>query len=185
MPEEEDTPFWRSIAAVPDDHFPIGLHHFPLIEVPDRGSQLVVTCCACRKAGRFTGLDLIRRFPDWLTRDACEWACSLRCDDCGAKRLSIAVANDPGAHGFRESTRDTSDVIRIRRLLAWLPEGGLRLDDVAYLLRDINHVHLRGAGMSDQVIMFFRYGAHHCAGYEPQSRRLLRHGEGVSDTYVE
>ena len=171
MTGEEDTPFWRNIANVPDDHFPIGLHHFPLIEVPDRGSQLVVTCCVCRKQGRFTGLDLIRRFPEWLTRDACEWACSLRCDTCGARRLHFGMRADPSAEGFRESTRDTSEVIRIRRLLAWLPEGNLRLDDVAYLLRDVDHVHLRDAEMTDEVIMFFRYGGHHCGGYAPASRR--------------
>lgn len=156
MSDDEDTPFWRGIGSVADDHFPMGLHHFPLIEAPDRGAQIRVTCCVCRKQGRFTGLDLIRRFPDWLTRDACEWACSLRCDSCGAKRLSLAMADDPGAHGFRASTRDTPEVIRLRRLLAWLPEGGLRLDDVAYLLRDVNHVHLMEAGMADEVVDLFR-----------------------------
>lgn len=171
MVEDEDAPFWRTIGQVPDERFPIGLHHFPLIEAPDRGTQIRVTCCVCRKQGRFSGLDLIRRFPEWLNRDACEWACSLRCDSCGAKRLSLDVADDPGAHGFRESTRDTAEVIRIRRLLAWLPEGGLRLDDVAYLLRDVNHVHLREAGMPDEVVSLFRYGGHHCGDYWPKSRR--------------
>lgn len=170
MDDDEDTPFWRSIGSVADDDFPIGLHHFPLIEVPDRGTQIQVTCCVCRKQGRFTGLDLIRRFPEWLIRDACEWACSLRCDSCGAKRLSLGMANDPGAHGFHKSTSDTSEVIRLRRLIAWLPEGGLRLDDVAYLLRDVDHVHLREAGMPDEVVDLFRYGGHHCGNYWPRSR---------------
>lgn len=169
--EEEEEPFWRTIGDVPDDRFPIGLHHFPLIEVPDRGAQVVVTCCVCRKKGCFTGLDLIRQFPGWLTHDACEWACSLRCDSCGERRLHLCVMDHPGAHGFRTGAQDTSDVIRIRRLLAWLPEGGLRLDDVAYLLRDINHVNLKSAGLPQDVIQFFSYGSRHCEGYLPKSRR--------------
>lgn len=64
-----------------------------------------------------------------------------------------------------------AEVIRIRRLLARLPQGDLRLDDVAYLLRDVNHVHLREAGMPDDVVNLFRYGGHHCADYWPKSRR--------------
>jgi hypothetical protein len=171
--EEEETPFWRTIGDVPDDRFPIGLRHFPLIEVPDRGTQVVVTCCVCRKKGCFTGLDLIRQFPGWLTHDACEWACSLRCDSCGERRLKLCLMDHPAAQGFRAGAQDTSDVIRIRRLLAWLPEGGLRLDDVAYLLRDINHVNLKSAGLPQDVIQFFSYGAHHCEGYLPKSRRPI------------
>ncbi len=177
MSQEEDTPFWRGIGSTPDDHFPIGLHHFPLIEVPDRGSQLRVLCCVCRREGRFTGLDLIRQFPDWLTRDACEWACALCCDSCGSRRLSVSMANDPNAHGFRSSHRDTSDVLRMRRLIAWLPEGGLRLDDVAYLLRDVDHVRLKEAGMPQEVVRLFSYGGHHCADYWPRSRLAAKRGE--------
>lgn len=171
MDDDEDSPFWRGVGQIPDERFPIGLHHFPLIEAPDRGMQIRVTCCVCGKKGFFSGLDLIRRFPDWLNRDACEWALSLRCDSCGGRRLSLTTANDPAANAFRDSPRDTSDVMRIRRLLAWLPEGGLRLDDVAYLLRDVNHVHLRDAGMPDEVVSLFRYGGHHCGDYWPKSRR--------------
>lgn len=39
MTEDENTPFWRGIDLVPDERFPIGLHHFPLIEAPDRGTH--------------------------------------------------------------------------------------------------------------------------------------------------
>lgn len=65
----------------------------------------------------------------------------------------------------------------MRRLLAWLPEGGLRLDDVAYLLRDVNHVHLSAAGMPKEVVSLFSYGGHHCADYWPRSRLAAKRGE--------
>lgn len=177
MSQEEDTPFWRGIGSTPDDHFPIGLHHFPLIEAPDRGNLIRVLCCACRKRRQISGLELIRDFPDWLTRDACEWACTLRCEACGSQRLALSIANDPSAHGFRDGPHDTSEVIRMRRLLAWLPRGGLRLDDVAYLLRDVNHVHLSAARMPQEVVRLFSYGGHHCADYWPRSRLAAKRGE--------
>ncbi len=177
MSLEEDTPFWRGIGSVADDDFPIGLRHFPLIEAPDRGNLLRVLCCACRARRQISGLELIRDFPDWLTRDACEWACTLRCEACGSQRLALSIADDPSAQGFREGPGDTSEVVRIRRLLAWLPEGGLRLDDVAYLLRDVNHVCLSAAGMPKEVISLFSYGGHHCADYWPRSRLAAKRGK--------
>lgn len=166
----DDTPFWRSVGSIPDDSFPIGLHHFPLVALPDRGNMVVVTCCSCRRRARFTGHDIVCAFPEWLTRDACEWARALRCDGCASKRLNFGVYADASAQGFREGTRDQSDVLRVRRLLAWLPDAGLRLDDVAYILRDIDPVHLREAGMPREVIRLFHAGDAHCGGYTPTAR---------------
>ena len=149
----------------PDEAFPFmsGLGHQALVILPDRGSGIVQRCTACGREVWFGGKDLCRLFPAWLTRDVWAWAAAMRCDDCPSPRQSFHALNDLGAHGFHRGPGDPEEAQRIRRLTAWLPEGGLTIDDVAYLIHDVNPVKLRDAKIEEDVIMLFTspYSASH------------------------
>lgn len=168
--DQEDTPFWRGIGDTPDEAFPLGLLHRPLVEAPERGSLFEILCCVCRRRGRITGLEICRRFPAWLTRDMVEWGRALICEACGSKRLLFTMLKDPAADGFLAAAH-LPEVARIKRLLAWLPEGEMSLDDVAYLLRDMNPVKLREAGFPEEVWQFWQYGYDHSTLYRPGGNR--------------
>lgn len=168
--DHEDSPFWREIGEVPDDAFPLGLVHAPLVQAPERGALFDVVCCVCRRRGRITGLDICRRFPGWLTRDMVDWGRALTCEGCGSKRLSFTMIKDPAAGGFMAAAH-LPKIARIERLLAWLPEGGMSLDDVAYLVRDMDAAKLRGAGLPEEVWQFWANGRTHSRLYRPGRNR--------------
>ena len=140
----------------PDDAFSFmsGLPHQLLVGLPDRGAGIVQCCTACGRQVWFGGRDLCRLFPAWLTRDVWAWAMAMRCDDCPSRRQAFSSRRDPAADGFNRGPQDPSDAQRVRRLATWLPDGGLRLDDVAYLVR-ANGVELRAGGLDQDTILLF------------------------------
>ena len=164
----------------PDEAFPFmaGLSHQALIALPDRGNGIVQKCTACGREVWFGGRDLCRLFPAWLTRDVWAWASAMKCDDCPSPRQAFHAVNDLSAQGFHRGTNDPPEAQRIRRLMTWLPEGGLRIDDVAYLLADVDATKLRDAKMEEDVILLFTspYNAshYHPTRYAPQA--VIRSG---------
>lgn len=158
----------------PDAAFPalFGLSHQPLVSMPERGNAVIQQCKACRREVLFSGRDLCRLFPAWLTRDVWAWAAVMRCDDCPSPRQSFRCVRDPGADGFNRGHADPIEAQRIRRLMEWLPLGGLQIDDVAYLIQDIDPTALRRAGFDEDTVMLFTspYDSSH---YRP-SRQTAR-----------
>lgn len=143
--------------SIPDDAFPMmsGLAHQPLVCIPERGSAIVQQCKACGREVLFSGRDLCRLFPAWLTRDVWAWAAAMKCDDCPSPRQAFHCISDSAAHGFSRGPGDPAGAQNLRRLMTWLPEGGLRIDDVAYLIRGADPVKMRDAGFEESVIMLF------------------------------
>ncbi|MBJ7509718.1 hypothetical protein [Brevundimonas sp.] len=141
----------------PDSAYPMlhGMSHRPLVELPDRATGIRQRCEGCGREVWFGGRDICRLFPDWLTRDIWLWAMAMKCDDCPSPRQSFAVYKDAAAGGFSLGASDPWEAQRIRRLMAWLPEGGRRIDDVAYLIRDVDPRKLRETGFSQDVVDLF------------------------------
>jgi len=56
--------------------------------------------------------------------------------------------------------------------MTWLPEGGFRIDDVAYLIKGVNATKLRDAGFEEDVIMLFTspYSSRHYNPTRPSPR---------------
>ena len=140
----------------PDEAFPVlsGLAHQPLVCIPERGAGIVQRCTACGREVWFSGRDLCRLFPAWLTRDVWAWAAAMKCDDCPSPRQAFFSKGDPGADGFNRGPNDPVDAHRLRRLSTWLAEGGLRLDDVAYLIQ-ADGTKLRRAGFDQDTVLLF------------------------------
>lgn len=150
----------------PDSAFPMlhGLSHQPLVQLPERGAGILHKCKACEREVWFGGRDLCRLFPQWLTRDVWLWSLAMKCDGCPSPRQTFSARKDDAAGAFSLGANDPTEAQRIRRLMAWLPEGGLRIDDVAYLVRDVDARQLRQAGFPDDVVTLFAggvYGADH------------------------
>lgn len=121
-------------AAWSDDLFPdfrMGLGGVLMAELPRAGAGLHILCCQCWTERWVGGLEICRQWPDWLLRSQMDWARSLRCQVCGARRFALHSTADPGAGGFQSSTHDTVAVVSARRLKAWLDGTGVSLDDVA------------------------------------------------------
>ena len=159
------TPIYESW---PDDVFPVmaGLAHQPLVELPDRGAGILQRCTACGREVWFGGRDLCRLFPAWLTRDVWAWAAAMKCDDCPSPRQQFSTLRDSGAAGFHRGPGDPEDAQRLRRLTAWLPEGGLTLSDVAYLLSGIDPTKVRAGGLDEDVALLF-ISPYHSEHYRP------------------
>jgi len=141
----------------PDSDYPAlhGMGHKPLVELPDRGAGIRQRCERCGREVWFGGRDICRLFPDWLTRDVWLWALAMKCDDCPSPRQSFAAYKDDEAGGFSRGAGDPSEAQRIRRLMAWLPEGGRRIDDVAYLIHDVDARELLKTGFDKDVVALF------------------------------
>ncbi len=148
------TPFHEGI---PDAAFPMlsGLAHQPLVSIPERGNAIVHQCRGCAREVLFSGRDICRLFPAWLTRDVWAWAAAMKCDGCASPRQAFHCINDPAAHGFHGGPGDSAGAQYVRRLMAWLPDGGLRIDDVAYLVSGVDPTKLRDAGFEEDVVMLF------------------------------
>lgn len=101
-----------------------------MAELPRAGAGLHILCCSCWAQRWVGGRDICRQWPEWLLRPQMDWAKSLHCQLCGARRFSIHPADDPGAGGFLTSTQDTAAVVSARRLSAWLEGTGVSLDDI-------------------------------------------------------
>lgn len=157
------------LSAAPDSAFPMlfGLSHAPLVHLPERGAGVLQTCRACGREVWFGGRDLCRLFPDWLTKDIWLWALAMKCDDCPSPRQTFSARKDDAAGAFRSGPNDPPEAQRIRRLMAWLPEGGQRIDDVAYLIRDADARALRETGFPDDVVALFAGGAHGADHFHP------------------
>lgn len=155
----------------PDDVFPVmsGLGHRPLIELPQTGAGVLQQCTACGREVWFNGRDLCRLFPVWLTRDVWAWAAAMTCDDCPSPRQRFSARKDLSADQPRSGSNDSVDAQQIRRLAAWLPEGGLRLDDVAYLLRGVDATKIREAGFGEDIVLLFT-SPYHSDHYRPTRR---------------
>lgn len=156
-----------------------GFSHAPLVQLPERGAGILQTCTTCERQVWFGGLDLCRLFPAWLVRDVWLWALAMKCDDCPSPRQTFAARNDPSAGAFSLGSHDPVEAQRIRRLMAWLPEGGQRIDDVAYLIRDVDPRQLRAAGFDPDVVALFTshaYGADHFHPSRQQRRSVVSSG---------
>lgn len=148
------TPFHEGI---PDAAFPMmsGLAHQPLVSIPERGNAIVHQCRGCGREVLFSGRDICRLFPAWLTRDVWAWAAAMKCDDCASPRQAFHCISDTASQGFNGGPGDPTEAQYIRRLMAWLPDGGLRIDDVAYLVCSVDPTKLRDAGFAEDVVMLF------------------------------
>ena len=153
---------------LPDDAFPclVGIGHIALIGLPDRGNGLIRHCTACGHETWFGGEDLCRLFPAWLTRDVYAWAAAMPCDACPSPRQVFHCRADKAAQGFGRGPGDPTEGHRLRRLAAWLPAGGLRIDDVAYLLEAIDARKVREAGFDVETSKLFT-SAETSAHYRP------------------
>lgn len=153
----------------PDSAYPMlfGLSHAPLVQLPERGAGVLQKCDACKREVWFGGKDLCRLFPEWLTRDIWLWSLAMKCDDCPSPRQTFSARKDEAAGSFSLGSNDPAEAQRIRRLMAWLPEGGRRIDDVAYLIRDADAQALRAAGFPDDVVALFAGGVHGAEHFHP------------------
>lgn len=148
------------LETAPDSAFPMlfGLSHAPLVQLPERGAGIQQRCEACGREVWFSGRNLCRLFPNWLTKDIWLWARAMKCDDCPSPRQTFSARKDDAAGSFSKGPNDPADAQYVRRLMAWLPEGGRRIDDVAYLVRDVDARSLRQAGFPDDVVALFAGG---------------------------
>lgn len=164
------------LESIPDDAFPMmsGLAHQPLVSIPERGNAIVQQCHGCRREVLFSGRDLCRLFPAWLTRDVWAWAAAMKCDECPSPRQAFHSTGDTGSHGFHGGPGDPAEAQYVRRLIAWLPDGGLRIDDVAYLIRGVDPTKLRDAGFEEDVVMLFT--SPYCSAHYRPTRALHRPG---------
>lgn len=153
----------------PDSAFPMlfGLSHAPLVQLPARGAGIMQRCKACGREVWFGGRDLRRLFPNWLTKDVWLWARAMKCDDCPSVRQTFAARKDEAAGEFSKGPSDPSDAQYVRRLMAWLPEGNRRIDDVAYLISDVDARSLRQAGFPDDVVALFAGGTYGSDHFQP------------------
>lgn len=169
----------------PDTAFPMltGLGHQPLVRMPESGNGIVQQCKACGREVLFTGRDLCRLFPTWLTRDVWAWAAAMKCDDCPSPRQAFHCIRDNDSQGFHRGPRDPVEAQALRRLMEWLPLGGLRLDDVAYLIR-ADPIKIREAGFEEDVVMLFTspYSSTHYHPTRQPARAVVPSSQGpVSD----
>lgn len=148
------------LQAAPDSAFPMlfGLSHRPLVQLPERGAGILQTCTTCEHEIWFGGRDLCRLFPNWLTKDVWLWAKAMKCENCPSVRQTFAAKKDGAAQGFSKGPGDPTDAQYVRRLMTWLPEGGRQIDDVAYLVRDVDAPTLREAGFPDDIVALFAGG---------------------------
>lgn len=98
-----------------------------MIDLPHRGSQLVLNCRDCDRAVRISGREIVTRFTGALRVPVGEWAAGLSCSACRSRWIMVYAMRDPGADGFQLSTQDDGRIIWARRLNTWLAEVG---DDV-------------------------------------------------------
>jgi hypothetical protein len=157
----------------PDSAFPLffGLPHAPLLSKPEVGSAIIQHCTACQRRVKFSGRDLCRLFPKWLTRDIWIWASMLKCDECPSPRQLFSAIRDSEADGFSHGYGDPDDAQRIRRLMEWLPLGGLKIDDVAYLVR-ADAIALREAGFDEDIVALFS-SSHRSDHFHPTPQSLI------------
>lgn len=120
-------------SARPDDLFPDfreAAGGALMADLPRAGAGLHILCCGCWAERWVGGREICRRWPDWLLRTQMDWARSLNCQHCGARRFAFQAVNDPGAGGFQTSTQDSAAVISARRLAVWLEGTHVSLDDI-------------------------------------------------------
>lgn len=86
-----------------------GLSYLPLVSMPERGNAIVQQCKACGREVLFTGRDLGRLFPAWLTRDVWAWAAAMKCDDCPSPRQAFHCIRDSGAQGVNRGPGDPDE----------------------------------------------------------------------------
>lgn len=140
MTWEMDDAVRARLTAWPDDRFPDFRESEGgalLVELPKCGNGLHVLCCGCWKDRWIGGEEICRRWPAWLLRSQLDWARALRCDACGARRVALHAAVDPGAAGFQNGPEDTAPIVCARRMTAWLGASGVSLDEVIDHLADM------------------------------------------------
>lgn len=133
----------------PDSAFPVVHAGFQMmLETVRCGWAQHVRCRACDRTVIVTGRDLCERHGAWLMRPLIDWARTLRCGECGSRRVQVTAYNDPGAH--RPGPSHESFLNQMACLNDLLPLAGIQLADIIVGMRDLPAIaDLRRVGLND------------------------------------
>jgi len=116
--------------AAPDDTFPyLTGGELPLVDVVRCGWLLRVRCWSCDKTRHLNGREICAHHAHALTHSIRDWARSLKCAQCGAKRYQIDRQQDAAAHGEFMAGSHLSMSTGFRRLADRLADHGLNIAD--------------------------------------------------------
>ena len=137
MDDLSETPAQRWARTAADDAFPHfagrGWDGYALAENVFAGWRVSVSCCACGHKAEFGARAIAKLGARWLVRTHRQWAQSLRCSQCGSRRIALCQYDDSGVRlAFRRSTNDDAMVIMSRCLEGLLAEAGVDVLEVGH-----------------------------------------------------